>query len=148
MAFPGCYTRVTLPPTSVCYSVTKAIHSGHVDARRGAGESPAGGAFGTGGRTKLLSVFATQRHREFSVTELAREAGVARKTAYDHIDDFVELGVVTERDASRGTRYAADPESAIARLLYELNGAVLRRELELYQEVELSEGDIDLDEMR
>jgi DNA-binding IclR family transcriptional regulator len=104
--------------------------------------------FGASGRAKLLTVFATQRHREFNVTELAREAGVARKTAYDHIDDFVELGIVTERDTTRGTRYAVDPESEIARALYELNAAVLRRELELFRRVELPDDGVDLDDMR
>jgi DNA-binding transcriptional ArsR family regulator len=104
--------------------------------------------FGASGRAKLLSVFATQRHREFNVTELAREAGVARKTAYDHIDDFVELGIVTEREAARGTRYAVDPDSDVARALYELTGAVLRRELELARGIELPDDGVDIDDMQ
>ena len=92
--------------------------------------------FGDGARAKMLSVFATQRDREFNVAELARQAGISRKTAYDHIDDLAELGVVREREVSQGKRYAYNTDSDVARKLYELNGATLRRRQELRDDVE------------
>jgi DNA-binding IclR family transcriptional regulator len=84
----------------------------------------------------MLSVFATQRDREFNVAELARQAGISRKTAYDHIDDLAELGVVREREVSQGKRYSYNTDSDVARKLYELNGATLRRRQELRDDVE------------
>lgn len=86
--------------------------------------------FGDGARVKLLSVFATQRDREFNVAELARQAGVTRKTAYEHIDSVAELGVVDEREVSQGTRYSYNTDSEVAQKLYELNGATLQRLLD------------------
>lgn len=94
--------------------------------------------FGDGARAHILSVFATRRNREFTVTELARQAGITRKTAYDHLDDFVEMGVVESREAGRGKRYSTAEDSTIATKLYELSGATLRRRQEMRDDVEVS----------
>lgn len=88
--------------------------------------------FGTPARTKLLSVFVDERGRDLNVSELARQAGVARSTVYDHLDWLVALGVVIEtRKTGPGARYQLDEDSDIARTLYELDGLVLERLLEL-----------------
>ena len=49
--------------------------------------------FGKPGRTKLISVFVDERENDLNVSELARQAGVARSTVYDHLDDLVEVVV-------------------------------------------------------
>lgn len=92
--------------------------------------------FGDGARARILSVFATQRDREFNVTELANQAGINRKTAYEHIDDFVDHGIVETREASRGDRYATARESEVAMKLFELNGATLKRRQEMRDDIE------------
>ena len=88
--------------------------------------------FGKPGRTKLISVFVDERENDLSISELARQAGVARSTVYDHLDDLVELGIVKEtRETGPSTRYRLDDNKEIAELLYQLDGLVLKRLLEM-----------------
>lgn len=88
--------------------------------------------FGKPARTKLVSVFVDERDRDLSVSELARQAGVARSTVYDHLDQLVELGIVVEtRNTGPSTRYQLNSESEIADTLYQLDGLVLQKLLEL-----------------
>ncbi|PSQ18505.1 ArsR family transcriptional regulator [Halobacteriales archaeon QS_8_69_73] len=88
--------------------------------------------FGKPGRTKLISVFVDERDDDLSISELARQAGVARSTVYDHLDDLVELGIVKEtRETGPSTRYQLDGDDKIAELLYQLDGLVLKRLLEI-----------------
>ena len=88
--------------------------------------------FGKPARTKLLSVFVDEREQDLNVSELARQAGIARSTVYDHLDRLVQLGVIEDtRETGPGTRYQLSDESEIAQKLYELDGLVLRRLLEL-----------------
>ena len=87
---------------------------------------------GEPGRTKLISVFVDERENDLSISELARQAGVARSTVYDHLDDLVELGIVKEtRETGPSTRYQLDTDDEIAELLYQLDGLVLKRLLEI-----------------
>ena len=88
--------------------------------------------FGKPGRTKLVSVFVDERKNDLSISELARQAGVARSTVYDHLDDLIELGIVKEtRETGPSTRYQLDNDDEIAELLYQLDGLVLKRLLEM-----------------
>ena len=88
--------------------------------------------FGKPGRTKLVSVFVDERENDLSISELARQAGVARSTVYDHLDDLIELGIVKEtRETGPSTRYQLDNDDEIAELLYRLDGLVLKRLLEM-----------------
>jgi len=88
--------------------------------------------FGKPGRTKLISVFVDERENDLNVSELARQAGVARSTVYDHLDDLLELGIVKEtRETGPSTRYQLDTDDEIAELLYQLDGLVLKRLLEM-----------------
>ncbi|PSQ33814.1 MAG: ArsR family transcriptional regulator [Halobacteriales archaeon SW_8_66_22] len=93
--------------------------------------------FGSPARTKLLSVFVDERDRDLNISELARQAGVARSTVYDHLDRLEELGIIVEtRATGPGSRYQLSEESEIAQKLYELDGLVLRRLLELDGELD------------
>ena len=88
--------------------------------------------FGKPGRTKLVSVFVDERENDLSISELARQAGVARSTVYDHLGDLIELGIVKEtRETGPSTRYQLDNDDEIAELLYQLDGLVLKRLLEM-----------------
>ena len=88
--------------------------------------------FGKPGRTKLISVFVDERENDLSISELARQAGVARSTVYDHLNDLIELGIVQEtRETGPSTRYQLDSDDEIAELLYRLDGLVLKRLLEM-----------------
>ncbi len=92
---------------------------------------------GGGARVRLLSVFVDERKRDLSVSEIARQAGVARSTVYDHLDDFVELGVVEfTRETGPSKRYQYNADSEIAEFLYKLDGTVLRKLLENRDDVD------------
>lgn len=91
---------------------------------------------GDSARVRMLSVFVTQRKREFSISELARQADVSRKTAYEHIDSLERVGVVTAREAAQGKRYRYAEDSAVAEKVYELSGVTLQRRHELREDVD------------
>lgn len=105
-----------------------------------ADEAPLMALFGAPARTKLISVFVAERGRDLSVSELARQAGIARSTVYDHLDDLQTLGVITHtRDTRDGhsKRYQLNDESDLGELLYQLEGLTLRRQLENRDDVDL-----------
>lgn len=90
--------------------------------------------FGSPARTKILSVFVAERGRDLTKSEVARQAGIARSTVYDHLDDLEHLGVVKHtRDTQneQSSRYQLNEESDIAEHLYKLEGLTLSRLLEL-----------------
>lgn len=89
--------------------------------------------FGDGARARLVAVFATKRDREFTVAELARQSGLARKSVYEHVDDLVELGVAEAVDRGSATRYRT-ADSEVAQKCYELNGVALQRLLDVESE--------------
>lgn len=94
---------------------------------------------GTPARTKILSVFASERGRDLTKSELARQAGVSRRTVYEHLEGLVELGVVQRTRTTGGghsQRYQFDDETRIGAALHSLEGVTLRRLLEL-------DGDLD-----
>ena len=98
--------------------------------------------FGDGARARLLSVFVDERKRDLSVSEIARQAGVARSTVYDHLDDFLELGVVEfTRETGPSKRYQLNADSEIADVLYKLDGTVLGRLLENRDDVDYDPDD-------
>lgn len=86
--------------------------------------------FGNSARPRILSVFATKRNREFSISELSRQAGVARNTVYDNIDHLEEIGAVESVEGGQGNRYTA-AETKVATKLYELSGVTLKRLFEI-----------------
>ncbi|MDZ7730600.1 MAG: helix-turn-helix domain-containing protein [Natrialbaceae archaeon] len=87
--------------------------------------------FGKPARTKIVSVFVDERERDLSISEIARQAGVARSTVYTHLEVLLDLGIVVEtRETGPSTRFQLDRDSKIAQRLYELDGLVLRELLD------------------
>ena len=89
--------------------------------------------FGSPAMTKMISVFVAERGRDLSKSEIARQAGIARSTVYDHLDHFLGLGIIEETRTTQGghsTRYQLNNENAVAAKLYELEGLTLRLLLE------------------
>lgn len=76
-------------------------------------------------RARILAVLVAHKSREFNVSELARDAGIARKTVYQHIEPLVEFRAVTELETSQGSRYTL-ADSQVGQKLYELEGVALR----------------------
>jgi DNA-binding transcriptional ArsR family regulator len=91
-----------------------------------ADDTPLVWLMGRPARARILSVFVDERSRDLSVSEIAEQAGIARSTVYDHLDDFVELGIVENtRKAGVSERYQLDMDNDIAELLYKLDGVTL-----------------------
>lgn len=105
-----------------------------------ADDTPLVELLGDSARVRLLSVFVDEREYDLNVSEVARQAGIARQTVYDHIDDLVELGVVENtRDTGNSKRYQFDPDSDVAELLRKLEGTTLQRLLVLEGKYEPAE---------
>lgn len=103
------------------------------DAEAYADDAPLLHLFGSPARTKIISVFVAERERDLTKSEVARQAGIARSTVYDHLDDLQELGVIEHtRDTQSGqsARFQLAEDSEIAEHLYKLEGVTLRRLLE------------------
>ncbi|RLM41882.1 ArsR family transcriptional regulator [Haloarcula sp. Atlit-47R] len=96
-------------------------------------EAPLTYLFGTNSRVKILSTLIAERGRDLSISEIARQSGVARSTVYEHIDPLVKLGVVVHtRDARDGhsPMYQLNEDSDIAVVLYQLEGYALEQLIE------------------
>lgn len=90
-----------------------------------ADDTPLVELFGENARTRILAAIVGNRKRELSISELAREAGIARKTVYDHIDGLVRIGAVEERESKQGNRYTL-ADTDLGELLYKTEGVALQ----------------------
>lgn len=86
--------------------------------------------FGDTARARLISIFATKRSREFTITELAEETGLTRASVYEHVDDLVALDVADELQVGKSTRYRT-ADSPVAEKCYECSGVALQQLLDL-----------------
>lgn len=86
--------------------------------------------FGDGARVRIISVLVDERSRDLNVSEIARQAGIARSTVYDHLDGLMDLGVISyTRTTGPSDRYQlADNE--MGEFLYKLDGVTLRQLIE------------------
>ena len=90
-----------------------------------ADDTPLVDLFGESARTRILAAVVGNRQRELNVSELARQAGVARPTVYDHLDDLIDIGAIEER----GKRYAL-ADSDLGEMLHKTEGIALKNQLE------------------
>ncbi|GAB3687576.1 hypothetical protein GCM10028857_20800 [Salinarchaeum chitinilyticum] len=100
------------------------------DRDRAADGLPLVELFGDTARARLVSIFATERSREFTITELAEQTGHTRASVYEHIDDLVALQVAEELQVGKSTRYRT-ADSPIAEKCYECSGVTLRQLLKI-----------------
>lgn len=85
--------------------------------------------FGDGARPRLISAL-VGNDMDMNASELARQAGVARPTVYDHLEDLEALGVLeTSRETAQGKRYQL-AETELGEHLEHTEGIVLRNLLE------------------
>lgn len=64
---------------------------------------------------------------EFSVSELAKIAGLSRLSIYRGIGKFVRWDMMIELERGKRTRYQLNPESPLVQALYDLNHALVLR---------------------
>lgn len=93
--------------------------------------------FGDNARTRMISALVGNQQRDLSASELARQAGIARPTVYDHIDELVAIGAAeVARETKQGKRYRlADGELGDA--IDRTAGLALRNQLARRDDVEV-----------
>lgn len=84
--------------------------------------------FGDGPKVRLMAAFLGFPDRDHNVTDLARLAGVSRNTVYRHIDDLLNVGVVTKtRKLGDSPMYQINKDSEVARLLAEVEWELIEK---------------------
>lgn len=67
-------------------------------------------------KTRILLALLTDSDRDYNVTDIARLADTDRSTVYRHIDDLIEVGLITRtRKAGNAPMYQIDHDSDAAR---------------------------------
>lgn len=96
-----------------------------------ADDTPLTYLFGTGAKVKIVAALLGENGTDLNVTDIARLAGVARSTVYDHIDELQELGIVEHtRNVGDSPMYRFDMENEVGEHVAKLEGVALRRLLE------------------
>ncbi len=85
--------------------------------------------FGDTARTRIISAL-IGNDQDMSASELARQAGIARPTVYDHLDDLERIDVLqVSRETAQGKRYQL-AAGELGEQLTRTEGLVLRNLLE------------------
>lgn len=94
-------------------------------------DSPLMHLFGTPARTKLIAALLSEKDQDLNTSDIARLAGVARSTVYEHLDDLEELGLVEEtRTVGDSPMYQIDTDNEIVEHIAKVEGLTLNRLLE------------------
>lgn len=101
------------------------------DLESDAEDTPLTVLFGSGARVRIVAALLGEDEHDVNVSDLARLAGVARSTVYEHIDELVALGVVERtRTVGGSPMYRLNRDSDVGQQLAKLEGVTLRRLLE------------------
>lgn len=96
-----------------------------------ANDTPLTHLFGSGARVKIVAALLGEAGTDLNVSDIARLAGVARSTVYDHLDDLQELGIVEHtRNIGDSPMYRFDADDDVGERVATLEGVALRRLLE------------------
>lgn len=95
-------------------------------------DTPLTHLFGTPARTKIIAAMLSERERDLNTSDIARLAGVARSTVYDHLDDLVALGLIEQtRTIGDSPMYQLDAESDLVEHIAAVEGLALKRLFEI-----------------
>lgn len=96
-----------------------------------ADDTPLTHLFGTPARTKIIAAFLGEKDQDLNTSDIARMAGVARSTVYDHLDSLEELGVIEQtRTIGDSPMYQLDTDDDLVEAVVQVEGLALRRLLE------------------
>jgi len=91
-------------------------------------DTPLPQAFGDTARIKIIAAMLSEQDQDINVTEIARLAGVARSTVYDHLDDLEEFNLIVQtRDVGGNPMYEINTDSPIVERVEEIEGLLLRQ---------------------
>ncbi|MFC6615113.1 winged helix-turn-helix domain-containing protein [Halopenitus salinus] len=91
--------------------------------------------FDSPARSRILDAFVENSDRQLNVSDVARLSDTSRSTVYDHLEVLTELRIVQPIDEGT-TRYTLNEDDEIAVLLDKLQGMMVRRLLDVEQDVE------------
>jgi len=95
-------------------------------------DTPLTYVFGTPARTKIIAALLGESGRDLNTSDIARLAGVARSTVYDHLDDLEALGIVEQtRTIGDSPMYEIDTTSELVEHIAAIEGLALKRLLDL-----------------
>lgn len=95
-----------------------------------ADDTPLVELFGDSARARIVAAIVGNRQHDLNPSDLAREAGVARPTVYDHLDDLQTIGAIeVSRETAQGKRYTLG-SGELGELLHQVEGIALRNLLE------------------
>ena len=95
-------------------------------------DTPLTRLFGTPARTKIVAALLSEKDHDLNTSDIARLAGVARSTVYDHLNDLEALGIIEQtRTIGDSPMYQVDAGSELVGHIVAVEGLVLKRLLEL-----------------
>lgn len=101
-----------------------------VDPQNYGDEAPLTYLLGDSARVRIIGAFVAEKGNDINISEVARLAGVARSTVYNHIGPLERLGVIEHtRDMGDGhsSLYQLNEDGDIADMLYRLEGMSLQK---------------------
>lgn len=97
-----------------------------------ADDTPLVRLFGAPARTKIIAALLSERDHDLNTSDIARLAGIARSTVYDHLEELEELEVVEQtRTVGGSPMYQLNRDSELVDHIAKVEGLALRRLLEL-----------------
>jgi DNA-binding transcriptional ArsR family regulator len=112
-----------MPPCGGIITMSARNESEQTDAEAYAEGTVLTHLLGDGPKVRILSAFLADPDPDFdyNITEIAEMAGVTRNTVYRHIDDLLEIGVITQtRETGQSKRYKLNKDNPAAKRLAQL----------------------------
>ena len=93
-----------------------------------ADDSPLTRVFGGNARVKIIATMLSERDRDLNVSNIARLAGIARSTVYDHLEALEEMGVIVQtRKIGTAPLYQINNDSEMVEYIHRIEGLALKQ---------------------
>lgn len=87
--------------------------------------------FGDHSKVRIIAAFLSEKDRDINVSDVARLAGIARSTVYEHLEDLVDHGIITPtRKISGSQLYQLNTDSDIVKMIAQIEADLLDNQYE------------------